>query len=148
MGGVAAGEFFEFTFWPNPSAGFSGLVQSLDQVPGEEDNEQSETDREADYDFLPSEGFPVGLEVVDEAGDGNAESAKHHEEEEGFPENAINDFLPGVGGDESRSVAVHKPRYGGYPEGGEDTDDMDQSGGVALGLGGFGAVGLEGHACS
>lgn len=148
MGGIGAGEFFEFTFWPDSGAGFSGLVEGLDEVPGEENNEQGETDCKADDDFLPGEGFPVGLEVIDESGDGDTETAEHHEKEKGFPEDAIDDFLPRMGGDESRGVAVHEPRDGGYPERGKDTDDMNQSGGVALGLGGFGAVGLEGHVSS
>lgn len=148
LGGIGAGELFEFTFGPDSCAGFSGLVEGLDEVPGEKHDEKCEAYCQADNDFSPGEGFPVGLEVVDEARDGNAESAKHYEEEQGFPEDAIDDFLPRVGGDEPRGVAVHEPRDCGYPERGEDTNDMDQSRGVALGLGGFGAIGLEGHACS
>ncbi len=94
LSGVGAGEFFELAFGPDSGAGFARLVEGLNEVPGEEDNEQGETDCEADDDFLPGKGFPVGLIVVDEAGDSDAEAAEHHEEEKGFPEDAVHDFLP------------------------------------------------------
>lgn len=94
-------ELFEFAFWPDSGASFAGLVESLDEVPGEKGDEYCSADGESDNDFLPGEALPVGLEVVDESGDGESESDKHDDEEESFPDDAFNDFLPGVGGDEA-----------------------------------------------
>lgn|GEM_PF-6568296 len=141
------GEFFEFAFWPDSGAGFSGLVEGLDEVPGEEGSEDGEADGDADEQFLPAKVLPVCLVVEDEPGDCESQADEHDEEEESFPEDAIDDFLPGVGGDESGGVSEIEPGDGGHPEGGENTDNMDDRGGIAFGWGGFWSVGLEGHAC-
>lgn len=89
--------------------------------------------------------MPVGLEVVDEAADGDGEPAEHDDEQEGFPDDAVYDFLPGVGGDESVGFVVDGPSDYGHPEWGKYAGDMDCGGDVAVLGCGFGAVGLEWH---
>ena len=117
----------------------------MNEVPEKESDKYCSADGESDEDFLPGEVFPVGLEVEDEPGDCNSESAEHDKEENGFPDDSINDFLPGMGGDESVSVAVDGPGDDGHPEGSEDSSDVDCGGDVSVLAGCFGAVGLEWH---
>lgn len=123
------------------------MIEGLDEVPSEENQENSDADCKSDENFLPGEGFPIGLEVVDQAGDRDAKPAEHDEEEQGFPENTIDNFLPCVGGDEARGFSVHEPGDCRHPEWSDNADHVNEGGSVTLGGGGFGAIRLEGHTC-
>jgi hypothetical protein len=87
-------ELFEFTFWPDSGAGFAGLVECLNEVPGEQRDKDGDADAYSDEDFLPVECLPVCLVVEDEPRDCESEADEHDDEEECFPDDAVDDFLP------------------------------------------------------
>lgn len=100
--------------------GFSGLVNGLDKVPNEQGAHHSQADSELDQKFLPCEFFPVGLDVVSQSNQRPSQTAEHRNEQDGFPDDPINDFLPGVRGNEPGRVAEGEPAKGRNPKGGKD----------------------------
>ena len=114
------------------------MEDGLNEVEDPEGDEYQEADEGTDNDLAPGEFFPIGLELIDELGDG--EACRHNEDEdhESFPVDAIKGGLAGVGLEEGRfCVAGDGPNDEREPEGGEDADQMHDHGQAAFVLGDF-----------